>query len=326
MKFRAKLMLFAAAAIAAVPVTANAHEETATLRDVGATARGAIGVRSLSAPGRNTIYSCTHSQMGQALDRPWVDADGTIRFADKPVIEGAVAWPHFMEISRTLESLVIASNGLPSHMTGTYPVSPTSDAARFDRNPNSISEQDLRYTIPVAPQLADQVSCLPMGTIGIALTGGVFFNALDAPGRDAVANEVFDLCEGHPQRRGLYHYHHASPCFEQGLDDRHSPLVGYALDGFGIYGLRGEAGVLLTNDDLDDCHGHIGLAPDAEVGNDPVYHYHLTEAFPYTLGCFRGTVEARYLQAGPGAGVGPGGGPNRGPGGRFGAAPGRRPF
>ena len=43
-----------------------------------------------------------------------------------------------------------------------------------------------------------------MGPIGFLLTGGVFFNALDAQGKDAVAHEVQDRCQGHPERSGAY--------------------------------------------------------------------------------------------------------------------------
>lgn len=32
--------------------------------------------------------------------------------------------------------------------------------------------------------------------------------------------------------------------------------MGYALDGFGIFGPRSLGGKLVTNADLDECHGH----------------------------------------------------------------------
>ncbi|MFN8426725.1 MAG: hypothetical protein U0X87_10785 [Anaerolineales bacterium] len=32
--------------------------------------------------------------------------------------------------------------------------------------------------------------------------------------------------------------------------------MGYAFDGFGIFGYYGEDGSELTNADLDECHGH----------------------------------------------------------------------
>jgi len=54
-------------------------------------------------------------------------------------------------------------------------------------------------------------------------------------------------------------------------------------------------GRAVTNDELDECHGHVGPAPDANGATTTVYHYHTTEAFPYVLGCFRGTPTVRSL-------------------------------
>jgi hypothetical protein len=68
----------------------------------------------------------------------------------------------------------------------------------------------------------------------------------------------------------------------------HSALMGYAFDGFGIYGHRGENGKVLTNADLDACHGHTH-----EIlwngKKEKLYHYHATWEYPYTVGCYRGT-------------------------------------
>jgi len=53
-----------------------------------------------------------------------------------------------------------------------------------------------------------------MGAIGVLLTGAVFFNGLDAEGRDAVAHEIQDACHGHTHTvpwdgalTDIYHYH-----------------------------------------------------------------------------------------------------------------------
>jgi hypothetical protein len=80
----------------------------------------------------------------------------------------------------------------------------------------------------------------------------------------------------------------------------HSPLIGIALDGRGIYGVWEAAGSKPT---LDACGGHVGVVPataSATVGgvistattgitgftSSSVYHYHASTTFPYTLGCF----------------------------------------
>jgi hypothetical protein len=77
--------------------------------------------------------------------------------------------------------------------------------------------------------------------------GGAVSNALDAQKRDAVAHEVQDACGGHPGPNGAYHYHAVSSCIRTSGS---STLVGYALDGFGIYVEPGA-----TDADLDACHG-----------------------------------------------------------------------
>jgi len=90
-------------------------------------------------------------------------------------------------------------------------------------------------------------------------------------------------------RRGQYHYHSASDCMEEvgkGADG-HSGLVGYALDGFGIYGSARAGGTHLSNGDLDACHGHVETVVWAGKATQ-MYHSHLTDEYPYTLGCFAG--------------------------------------
>jgi hypothetical protein len=119
----------------------------------------------------------------------------------------------------------------------------------------------------------------------------VLFNALDAPGRDAVAHETQDACQGHPQEAGVYHYHSLSSCVkDEPGKDGHSKLMGYALDGFGIFGRRGEGGKELASADLDECHGHTHEI-DWDGKRVKMYHYHATWDFPYTVGCLRGTYD-----------------------------------
>lgn len=95
-----------------------------------------------------------------------------------------------------------------------------------------------------------------MGLIGIALDGTPIFSAVDNGGIDAAAYEVQDRCNGHPNHFGMYHYHEPSPCV---LHETGSGLIGYALDGFGIYGMRNpKTGKIMRNSDLGPCHGTVG--------------------------------------------------------------------
>ena len=118
----------------------------------------------------------------------------------------------------------------------------------------------------------------------------VLFNALDAPGRDAVAHETQDSCQGHPQESSVYHYHNVSKCVLAEHDSGSGPskLVGYAIDGFGIYGPRDASGKTLTSADLDECHG-ITSEVEWEGKKVSMYHYVATLDFPYTVGCLKGS-------------------------------------
>jgi len=152
--------------------------------------------------------------------------------------------------------------------------------------------------LPVIPVAASQPNCVG-GEIGIMLSGVVIFSAFDAGGRDAVATEVQDDCDGHPQVSGFYHYHSLSDCIEDTATSGHSSLVGYAFDGYGIYGYYGEDGGGVTNTDLDQCHGHTHTVEwDGQMVE--MYHYHATHEFPYVVGCFHGEPAVRALSSGGG--------------------------
>ena len=182
---------------------------------------------------------------------------------------------------------MLRGNGLPVGVpTGTFPIARTDPARQFDPNPNGIAAQDVLLTLSTAPEPARSPSCVPMGMIGVALDGVAIYNALDAAGRDAVAHEVQDLCSGHPQGRGEYHYHGPSPCLKDQVGAE--TLVGYALDGYGIYSMYDANGRELTNDDLDECHGRVSEI-DWNGERVSLYHYVLTREYPYTIGCFKGT-------------------------------------
>ena len=60
------------------------------------------------------------------------------------------------------------------------------------------------------------------------------------------------------------------------------------MDGFGIFGPRSEDGKLVTNADLDECHGHKHKVMWNGEKTD-IYHYHLNNEYPYSVGCYRGT-------------------------------------
>jgi YHYH protein len=244
-------------------------------------------------PKAGYVYSCQQNfnknAPGARATGDWIKGD--LWYPElKPTVGGNVSWDNGgVEQDVRNGTRVLTTTNLPTHGTGIYPVRRTDDAYEFDRNPNRISAQNITLRLPANPQAARSPSCLPMGMIGISLTGAAIYNALDARGDDAPANEIQDSCGGHPERQGQYHYHGPTDCMvETGASpDGHSGLIGYALDGFGLYGLRGSGGQQISNTNLDACHGHTGpVLQDGEMR--ALYHYHLTREYPYTLGCFTG--------------------------------------
>jgi YHYH protein len=282
--------------------------------------------KSASVPTVGMVYSCNPgTAKSSGNDRPWLNGDGTWNAILKPTVQGDVAWAAAQV--RWLTSATtrgITGTGLPPHSTGVFPIQKTDPVFTYDRNPNSISAQTISVNIALQPKLAANPTCMSGGAIGYTLTGVALFNGFDADQRDAPAHEIQDRCGGHPEKNGAYHYHNLSTCLDNS-GSGHSPLVGYALDGFGIFGNRGVDGVELTNASLDECHGHShDVAIDGVMVNQ--YHYHATAMFPYTVGCFRGTPTRLGPNAAGAGGAAPSGGataaggqPARPPAGKGGA-------
>ena len=130
---------------------------------------------------------------------------------------------------------------------------------------------------------------------GVSLTGAAWHLEIAPDSKlnvyDPNAALPTDRCFGHPYATE-YHYHGYSwKCMDQGEAGKQSPLLGYALDGFGIYGPRGADGKPITNAQLDECHGMTSeVMFNGKQQN--IYHYVLNNEYPYSVGCFRGTVQA----------------------------------
>ena len=188
-----------------------------------------------------------------------------------------------LKITHDERYLLIQSQGYPNHPTAIFPNS---------GNPNRIRVQDFHFRLPLKPQVAGQITRVPMGPIGMAINGVVFFNPFEAGGMNAVEgySEVWlDSCCGHPQQEGVYHYHKYPSCVKSPFPDdgeQHSPILGFAFDGFPLYGPYESKDTLakdLTGSlALDACNGHQD-----EIRG---YHYHVTpDRFPYIIGGYAGT-------------------------------------
>lgn len=146
----------------------------------------------------------------------------------------------------------IYSNSLPDHETGAFP---------NPGNPNTISAQRVTLTMCAQPRIADEVTWLDQGAGNCPFwVFGVATNGLEF---DPIANEFFrnpntnqlnrdwnlyagsefvnlglDMNDAHVQPTGKYHYHGLPTKWIEKLEidpNEHSPIIGYAADGFPIY-------------------------------------------------------------------------------------------
>ena len=260
------------------------------------------------------VDSCvTHfgSAGGAATAGPWINSKNkTWNYKAKLAVNGSVAWPSASyKVTTSGGKRKFVFNDLPiNHTTGVFPIAASDPAHRYDQNPNHIAAQHLSWSLTRHPRRAGKTSCSPLGPIGVLEDGVVLYNALDAQGRDAGAHEVLDRCAGHPDPSSTYHHHDVPPCILRRTRNGRSTLVGYAIDGFGIYVQKDKHGAMPTNRQLDACHGKTSRV----LWNGRmrrIYHYVATLEYPYTIGCFRGKpITIAHGGAPPGGGSPPGGG------------------
>ena len=144
------------------------------------------------------------------------------------------------------------------------------------------------WKIPLAPAIAAAPTSVVDGPVGVAVNGVPIFNPCKQGGCQNGDTKVLgelDSCNGHAGRADDYHYHAAPTCLmaEQpaGYWDTH-PL-GWALDGFAIFGYRNADGSTATRDSI--CGGNTSAVVNAPSG----YSYHVTDLSPYVLSCLVGT-------------------------------------
>ena len=251
---------------------------------------GGDGKYTTDAPRQGYVYVCrvpAGGGGGAQTRGPWFVNDNTEYDINKKVaVTGNVQWDSTFTMTISGSSRVIFTNDLPrDHTTGVFPVQPSDPAYQYDRNPNSIASQSLTYTLGANPTVQGAPGCVS-GEVGVMTTGVAVFDAFDAGGRDAGAWEVQDGCDGHPQMSHEYHYHTLSKCIQ---DASVHTVIGFALDGFPITGPKVAEHNILTTKDLDECHG---VASEVQLDGKSVttYHYVMTQDFPYSASCFRGTA------------------------------------
>lgn len=253
----------------------------------------------------------------------------------------------------------IQANGIPDHEPGQFP---------NRHNPNVIAPQRYDYKVPLHPKVAEKPVPFRMQPFGIAVNGVVFdpFAAEWWQGNPAWQYEPhggaidlgLDSSNAHVQPNGAYHYHGIPTGMikNSGGDKQKVQLIGWAADGFPIYGPFGystaqDASSALKkldssyalkqgtrpagspggkydgafvqdyeyiegSGDLDASNGRFGVTPEFPQGT---YYYVITDEYPFIPRQFAGTPDASFARRGPpGGGFGPPGRGRRG-------GPGMRP-
>ncbi len=246
-----------------------------------------------SGTGVGKLFSCrggNPNAPGASADGPWLNiAANTWDSTTKLAVKGDVTWPtaKYTEIVGDGKR-VLTSNNLPVDMkSGTFPIAPDDPSYAYDRNPGRITSADTTVTLVETATAALKASCMSEGPVGMMKNGVLVFNSLDGKGKDAVAHESQDLCQGHPAMT-TYHYHNVPSCLRIASTGP-STVVGWISDGFPIVVERDASGALPTNADLDECHGRTSpILLDGQVVT--MYHYSTTLEFPYFIGCYKGTA------------------------------------
>ena len=195
------------------------------------------------------IASCI-SGICIAQDAPELSAwrsniDGTKGRSGNPSVHSSVSQFDADTTStvHTPNHVFIDAEGIPSHEVGPWP-----------GNPNMATGRNWTWRIPRNPQAAVNHTATPLGQIGTMVNGVPMFNTKDGRSyrnrgvweQDAIyfEGQSMDVGLGHPQMSGDYHYHSYPRllALQQGDSLRdHSPIIGFAFDGFPVYGAYGFA-------------------------------------------------------------------------------------
>ena len=139
-------------------------------------------------------------------------------------------------------NVYVTCAGIPSYAIGPWP-----------NNPNTATNQNFVFKITRTPQAnTGTATPTPLGHTGLWSNGVSIYNAKDGMSYNnqgtwnqnaiVVEGPSFDSCLGHPAGNGEYHHHLNPRCLYNDRDSsRHAPLIGFAFDGYPIYGAYGYA-------------------------------------------------------------------------------------
>ena len=229
-------------------------------------------------------------------------------------------WNPAVKLTYSKGEVYLETNDIPNHPRDAYyavpnfgVLIPTPSTAHVAKDPTR--PQSWRFKIPTSPQYTAKTTTAPLGSVGVMTSGSVLFNPYEANNTTVAMADNFtitdaagisaafiDGCAGHPTPDflgGAYHYHGLPVCFASQTGA--SKIIGFALDGFPIYGPMDISGVRVPVTALDPCNGIT--SPTVEFPNG-IYHYVLPGTFDSTssIKCFHGVVTVSQIMAMPAMG------------------------
>jgi hypothetical protein len=238
---------------------------------------------------------------------------------------------------------LITANGIPDHPPGQFPnrgnphqIYPQRYSFRVSMKPK-VNERASPSSLGVTFGIA--LNGVPFNPSAAEFWRGDRNWQYEA--KDGAINLGLDEHNAHVQPGGEYHYHAMPMGLARKLYQEDSiVLVGYAADGFPIYArfgfedpmdLKSGNKILRSSyqlkkgerpngpdgkfdgryvqdyeyvkgsGDLDECNGRFGVTPEYPKG---IYHYYITDSFPFLSRSFRGTPDASFGRRGGPGGTG----------------------
>jgi hypothetical protein len=236
------------------------------------------------------------------------------------------------------EYRVIESNGLPDHKHGLFPNAGNPNAIRPQRYAFRVPAQP-KLAAVVTPlgmrPFGVALNGIPFDPGAAEFWNNDPRSGWQYEAMSGKLDLGLDRSNAHVQPNGAYHYHGLPLGLMSRWDGKAMLLVGYAADGFPVYAEYGhrdpfnafsplekmrpsywlKAGTRPdgpggTHDGtfvqdyeyvpragaLDECNGRQGVTPEHPAG---IYHYFITEEFPFVPRCWRGTPDESFRHAAP---------------------------
>lgn len=184
---------------------------------------------------------------------------------------------------------------------------PTTACTHIEPVAQAVGEVAIDVTITTRPQKVARTFSLPFGAMGVMISGSPVYNPYEGDGVTVAMNANFtltnamgqlvpfmDACHAHPSPhpQAQYHYHAMSPCVTMQVDQPTGPshIIGFAFDGFPIYGDRDMNGAQVLPRTLDECNGIDSPTPEFPQG---IYHYVLTQLHTVqsSIRCLHGRLD-----------------------------------